>query len=179
MSVALVSCGMLDAYPGDGTGSNNGPPQFEWLVSSGTPPTNGPKVMVPSWRFDAIAREVLVWKFRASSYASGGTLKIQVAPVALQSGTNTMIFGVALAAITPGASEKWSTKVFPTFDTLTITLANNEAAEDVVEGSINLSATALDGVADGDDVALFLASAVGTATLDRRLLEAEFRYTTT
>lgn len=179
MAVAFVSLGMLEAYPGDGTGSNNNPPLFEWLVSSGTPPTNGPKVMVPSWRFDATAREVLSWKFRASNYSSGGTLKIQVAPVSTQSGTNTMIFGVALAAITSGVSEKWSTKVFPTFDTLTITLANNETAENVVEGSLDLSATALDSIANNDDVTIFLASAVGTATLDRRLLTAEFRYTLT
>ena len=156
MATGTILFDLAGAIPDDGTGSGNNPAQGSMVVSTGTPPANGPKVTRLVWLFDPTTDEHIFFaSFRMpESYVSGGTLKIIVYNVSLQSGTNNFVLKACLAAITPG--EDVLAKVFPVPDTVTIALANNQAAGISVAASLALSATALNGVAAGDDVVLFV-----------------------
>jgi len=182
MATATILFDMDGAIPADGTGTINNPAQGSINVSTGTPPTNGPKVTRAVWLFDPTTDEHISWGFRMpENYASGGTLKIIVYNVTLQSGTNNFVMKACLAAITPG--EDVLAKVFPAPDTVTIALANNQAAGISVAGSLALGATALNSVAANDDVVLFVGRdadhASDTGGGDMGLISFALEYTTT
>jgi len=167
----------------DGT-TDNAAPGIQRVKSTGTPPTGGPNLFLREAVFDAATDEMLMWDFRMpGNYASGGTLKIQVKPKTTQTGTNVFVCKAAIAAVTPGAAENLDSKSFPTPDTVSITLANNQAAGVVTEGSLALSATALNSVAAGDACSLMLGrdanNASDTAAGDMALLSVTMEYTTT
>lgn len=184
MATGTMLFDMAGATPADGTGTINNPPAANVLVSTGTQPANAPKATLIEWLFDAATDEHLSWAFRMpENYSSGGTLKIQVKNKSTQVGTNSFVVKSCLAAVTPGATENVDTKVFPAPDTLTITLANAQASGILVEGSLALSATALNSVVAGDEVTLFLGrdadNASDTATGDMSLVGLALEYTTT
>ena len=150
MATGTILFDMAGAIPADGTGTGNTPAQGSIVVSTGTPPANAPKVTRPVYLFDPTTDEHIVFpSFRMpENYVSGGTLYIIVYNVTLQSGTNNFVVKACLAAITPG--EDVLAKVFPAPDTVTIALANNQAAGISVAASLALSATALNSVAAGE-----------------------------
>ena len=181
MATGTILLSVLGALPADGTGTINNPPDFRVGVSTGTQPTNGPKVSELHALFGDAADEHLLWWFRMpANYASGGTLKIPFQNVTVQSGTTHVFWKAALAAITIG--EDVAAKVFPTIDTLDVTLANNQAAGISTEGSLALSATALNSVAAGDWVCCFLGrdadNASDTAAGDMALPGVVLEYVT-
>ena len=182
MATGTLLFDMAGATPADGTGTINNPAQANVLVSTGTQPTNGPKVTMIEWLFDATTDEHLSWAFRMpENYASGGTLKLIVYNKTVQSGTNNFVVKACLAAITPG--EDVPAKVFPAPDTVTIALANNQAAGISVAASLALSATALNGVAANDEVILFVGRdpdhASDGAAGDMALIGLAMEYVTT
>ena len=183
MATGTILFDMAGAVPADGTGTINNPAQGSIVVSTGTQPANGPKVTRPVWLFDPTTDEHISFgSFRMpENYASGGTLKIIVYNVTLQSGTNNFVMKACLAAITPG--EDVLAKVFPAPDTVTIALATTQAAGISVAASLALSATALNSVAAGDDVVLFVGRdadhASDTGGGDMALMDVSMEYVTT
>lgn len=167
----------------DGTGTGNVPAQPAVRVSTGAQGTNTPFVTYDELLFDAATDAHALWSFRLpQNYASAGTLKFQVANKTTQTGTNTFVVKAALAAVTPGAAERVDNKSFPVADTLSIALALNQAAETLVEGSLALSATALNSAAAGDWIDLFVGrdadNVSDTATGDMALVGLALEYTT-
>jgi len=184
MATGTLLFDMAGATPADGTGTGNNPAQAGVLVSTGTQPTNGPKVTLIEWLFDATTDEHISWAFRMpENYASGGTLKLIVYNKTVQSGGDVKNFVAksCLAAITPG--EDVPAKVFPAPDTVTIALAVNQAAGVSVASSLALSGTALNSVAAGDQVILFIGRdpdhASDTAVGDMSLIGCALEYVTT
>jgi hypothetical protein len=182
MATGILLLSMVGALPADGTGTINNPPDFRVLTSTGTQPTNGPKVSEVEALFDAAVDEHVMWAFRMPvDYASGGTIKIPFQNVSVQSGTLHAFWKFCLAAIIP--AEVVTTKVFPALDTLDVALASNQAAGTLTEGSAALSGTALNGVAAGDWVILTLGrdadNAGDTATGDMAVGGIAFEYVTT
>ena len=180
MAVGTILFDMAGAIPADGTGTINNPAQGSIVVSTGTQPANAPKVTRPVWLFDPTTDEHISFpSFRMpENYASGGTLYIIVYNVTLQAGTNNFVMKACLAAITPG--ENVLTKVFPVPDTVTIALALDQAAGLSVAASLALSATALNSVAAGDDVVLFVGRdadhASDTGVGDMGLMDVTMEY---
>ena len=181
MATGTIIFDMAGAIPADGTGTINNPAQGSIVVSTGTQPANAPKVTRPVWLFDPTTDEHISWGFRMpENYASGGTLKVIVYNVTLQAGTNNFVMKACLAAITPG--EDVLAKVFPVPDTVTIALAATQAAGISVAASLALSGTALNAVAAGDDVVLFVGRdadhASDTGGGDMGLMDVTMEYTT-
>lgn len=147
---------MAGATPADGTGSGNNPPVMNVLVSTGTQPTNGPKLTLIEWLFPITTDSHVMWAFNMpSDYNSAPVLKGILYNKTVQAGgVKNFQVKAALAAVTPG--EDVPAKVFPAPDTQTVVLASNQAAGVSVAFSIALSATAQNSVAGDDAVVLFI-----------------------
>lgn len=180
MATGTILFDMAGAIPADGTGSGNNPPFASMSVSSAAQTTNSPKVTYLTWAFDATTDEHLLWNFRMpQDYSSGGTLYLEVAPVANQGADSEVVFKAALAAVTPGNSELIATKSFGTVATGSVSMSQANSGT-LYQVSIS---PGLDGVVAGDQVTLFIGRdadhTMDDTTGDVLLCSAALEYTTT
>jgi hypothetical protein len=158
----------------DGT-TTNAAPALQRVKSSATAPA--PYFFVAA--FDASTEEWLTFQFRMpDDYASAPVAKVQWKATSATSGS--VVWGVQLAAVTPGdAVNLNSAKAFATINQTTTTVPGT--AGYMTETSITL--TNADSVAAGDfvvmRVARVAADAGDTATGDAEMVMTGLGYTTT
>lgn len=173
MASGSISMGPGSAIPPDGS-TTNAAPALQSIKSSGTAPA--PYFLVAA--FDATTEEWLNFQFRMpDDYASAPVVKI--AWKATSATTGGVVWGVQIAAVTPGDTVNLnSAKAFATVNTAGTTVPGT--AGYLTETSITL--TNADSVAAGDFVVMRVsrvaADGSDTATGDAEMLQAGLSYTT-
>jgi hypothetical protein len=147
--------------------------------SSGAAPTGGPKLHFDELLFDPTTDEHVLFGVRMpADYVSGGTVKIQWKANATVP-TNGVVWKACLAAVTPGAAEVPDSKSYPVPDT--VTTLDSATANALMESSLALGATALNGAVAGDWVSLMVGrdadAAADTVTVDAAVVGISLDYT--
>lgn len=161
----------------DGTGTTNYPPEITRDVSTGSPPTNAPKVVRTVAKFDPGTDEHLLWFFLLPpDYVSGGTVRLKWKAAA--AGAGNVIWKGSAVAITDGVTQD-NTIIFNT-----VALAAASAAPGTAgftkEATIALPTT---GFAASRMIAVMLGrdadNAGDTLAVDAVLMRARFEYSRT
>lgn len=157
----------------DGSTSNN-PAQFQRTKSS----ASAPVYHFVELLFDPTTEESAYWAFRMpENYASAPVAKLQWKANAT---SNSVVWGVQLAAITPSDADTPNEHALATTNTAT-TSVNATEARRLVETSITL--TNADSLAAGDWLAVRVYRVAGdgsdTCTVDAELIAVSLEYTTT
>jgi hypothetical protein len=105
-----------------------------------------------------------IWQFTLPlDYSGNAQLKINTSCETVQVGTNVLSYRASIAAITPGDSQVIQSKAFDVANTGNVTLANNQAADNLV--FLNIPLTGYNNsMATGDFVWLKLDRNVGVAS---------------
>lgn len=144
-----MGTGYRQLFPGERIDTNeteNNAAIPQMVVSSGTPPSNAPKLAFQELSFNGTTDQHVIFPVILFDYVSGGTLKWN-GRRASGTGAADVVMKGAVAAITAGAAEIPSAKIFNTV--ATGTTAVGTTAQALVTGSITLT---MDSAATGDDI---------------------------